>query len=182
MATCPRSLRPFFVFFLNFAIAVEWRRSTCFCRSVFTSQPKDVIVLGLGISERPGIASAYLEREAHDRDSIDLPEAQKDLAKKIIALGKPTIIFLLNGGGPAIFCFFCWWWGAHTDLRWETQVFHGFSSEQTSTLLGSNISPTKIYQAICEDDFPFPVWWDMSVPGGYWHMLLAVKPLFSVEH
>jgi len=62
----------------------------------------DVIVLGLGISERPGIASAYLEREAHDRDSIDLPEAQKDLAKKIIALGKPTIIFLLNGGMVAV--------------------------------------------------------------------------------
>ena len=103
----PALIAPIFCVFLNFAIAVEWRRSTCFCRSVFTSQPKDVIVLGLGISERPGIASAYLEREAHDRDSIDLPEAQKDLAKKIIALGKPTIIFLLNGGGPAIFCFFC---------------------------------------------------------------------------
>ena len=102
----PALIAPIFCVFLNFAIAVEWRRSTCFCRSVFTSQPKDVIVLGLGISERPGIASAYLEREAHDRDSIDLPEAQKDLAKKIIALGKPTIIFLLNGGGPAFFFWF----------------------------------------------------------------------------
>ena len=133
---------------------------------MFTSQPKDVIVLGLGISERPGIASAYLEREAHDRDSIDLPEAQKDLAKKIIALGKPTIIFLLNGGGPAIFCFLLMMERSHR-LGEKLKFFMGCPSEQTSTLLGSNISPTKIYQAICEDDFPFPVWWDMSVPGGY---------------
>ena len=77
--------------------------------------PKDVIVLGLGISERPGIASAYLEREGHDRDSIDLPKAQKDFAKKIIALGKPTVIFLLNGGGLAIVFVFVdgefFWWG-----------------------------------------------------------------------
>ena len=69
--------------------------------------------------------------------------------------------------------------GALTQTWGEKlKFFMGFPSEQTGTLLGSHISPTKIYQAICEDDFPFPVWWDMSVPGGYWHMLLAVKPLF----
>ena len=81
---------------------LPFERRDFFCRSVFTCPPKDVIVLGLGISERPGIASAYLEREGHDRDSIDLPKAQKDFAKKIIALGKPTVIFLLNGGGLVI--------------------------------------------------------------------------------
>ena len=34
------------------------------------------MVLGLGISERPEISDNFLEREAHDRDSIDLPNVQ----------------------------------------------------------------------------------------------------------
>jgi len=37
---------------------------------------EDVVILGLGISERPEISDNFLEREAHDRDSIDLPNVQ----------------------------------------------------------------------------------------------------------
>ena len=37
---------------------------------------KEVVILGLGISERPEISDDFLEREAHDRDSIDLPNVQ----------------------------------------------------------------------------------------------------------
>lgn len=63
------------------------------------AQQSDVVVLGLGITERGSQGgSAYNEREAHDRDSIDLPTVQKQLAKALIALGKPTVVFLLNGG------------------------------------------------------------------------------------
>lgn len=60
------------------------------------------MVLGLGISERAEIDSKFLEREAHDRDSIDLPNVQKELVREILTLGKPTVIFLLNGGMVAV--------------------------------------------------------------------------------
>lgn len=60
----------------------------------------DVVVLGLGISERTG--GPYMEAESHDRDIIDLPPVQKQLAKALLALGKPTVVFLLNAGMVAV--------------------------------------------------------------------------------
>ena len=47
----------------------------------------DVLVLGLGITERDRRAGIYQETEGHDRTSIDLPSVQKELARKLIALG-----------------------------------------------------------------------------------------------
>ena len=44
----------------------------------------------------------YLELEAHDRTTIDLPQIQHDLAKAVLALNKPTVIFLMNAGAVAI--------------------------------------------------------------------------------
>ena len=43
-----------------------------------------------------------MELEAHDRTTIDLPQVQHDLAKAVLALGKPTVIFLMNAGAVAI--------------------------------------------------------------------------------
>ena len=70
-------------------------------------------MLGLGISECanwwdvPGPqcsdadATDWLEKESHDRERIDLPPVQAEFAARILALGKPTAIFLLNGGALA---------------------------------------------------------------------------------
>jgi hypothetical protein len=44
----------------------------------------------------------YLESETHDRRSIDLPTVQHELASAIIALGKPTVLVLINGGSVAL--------------------------------------------------------------------------------
>ena len=55
----------------------------------------DVSVLFLGID-------GTVEHESHDRTSIDLPDAQHALAKAVLALGKPTIIVLFNGGAVAV--------------------------------------------------------------------------------
>jgi len=43
-----------------------------------------------------------LELEAHDRTTIDLPQVQHDLAKAVLALGKPLVLFLMNAGAVAI--------------------------------------------------------------------------------
>ena len=44
----------------------------------------------------------YIESEAHDRTSIDLPAAQHKLVAAACALAKPCIIVLLNGGSVSI--------------------------------------------------------------------------------
>lgn len=59
------------------------------------AQQADQIVLCLGI----GIDQ---EHEGIDRVSITLPGLQESFASKILALGKPTVIVLINAGGIAI--------------------------------------------------------------------------------
>ena len=44
----------------------------------------------------------YTELEAHDRLTIALPPVQLALAKALLALGKPTVVFLMNGGAVAL--------------------------------------------------------------------------------
>jgi beta-D-xylosidase 4 len=71
-----------------------------FAAALAAAKAADTVILGLGISERVG--NLTLETEGHDRTSIDLPEVQKQLAKQVLALGKPTVIFFLNGGMVAM--------------------------------------------------------------------------------
>jgi beta-glucosidase len=65
--------------------------------AVKTAKKADVIVMVLGGNEqtsREGWADTHLG----DRDSLDLVGQQDDLAKAILALHKPTVVILLNGG------------------------------------------------------------------------------------
>lgn len=65
--------------------------------AVKTGNQADAIVLVLGENE-------ILRREAWsfthlgDRDTLDLPGRQHELARAVLALGKPTVVLLLNGG------------------------------------------------------------------------------------
>ena len=64
--------------------------------AVETAKKADVVVVVLGDNEqtsREGWADTHLG----DRDSLDLIGQQNDLAKAIFALGKPTVVILLNG-------------------------------------------------------------------------------------
>jgi hypothetical protein len=88
-----------------------------FTEALAQAKAADFIVLGLGIETcgmnpahnvnpaKPGgcyqekltsgyvFPDQYLELEAHDRTTIDLPQIQHDLAKAVLALGKPTVLF-----------------------------------------------------------------------------------------
>ena len=46
--------------------------------------------------------SKYVGAEAHDKILIDLPPVQRDFAKSILALGKPVVLVVLNGGSVDI--------------------------------------------------------------------------------
>ena len=65
-------------------------------QAVQISKLADVVLLVLGENEgvcREGWSTQHLG----DRDSLDLPAQQNDLARAILTIGKPTIVLLLNG-------------------------------------------------------------------------------------
>jgi hypothetical protein len=78
-----------------------------FAAALASAKAAKVVVLGLGIEERHRVDCGeecllHYERESHDRSSIDLPAVQKQLLAAVIKLGKPTVVFLLNGGMLAV--------------------------------------------------------------------------------
>ena len=73
--------------------------------AVAAAKKADVVVLSLGIDAKgdstPGSAP-YYERETHDRQAIVLPPVQVQLAQAVVAVGRPTVVFLMNGGSVDI--------------------------------------------------------------------------------
>ncbi|MDG2521157.1 glycoside hydrolase family 3 N-terminal domain-containing protein [Caulobacter segnis] len=64
--------------------------------AVETAKKADVVIMVLGDNEQTS-REAWADNHLGDRDSLDLIGQQNDLAKAIFDLGKPTIVFLLNG-------------------------------------------------------------------------------------
>lgn len=62
-----------------------------FAEAIRVAQAADQLVVMLGIS-------ANIESEGRDRSNTTLPGLQEELALKLLALGKPTVVVLLNGG------------------------------------------------------------------------------------
>jgi beta-glucosidase-like glycosyl hydrolase len=61
----------------------------------------DIVVLAVGDSEQSS-REAWAPNHLGDRPSLDLPGRQDDLARAILAVGKPTIAVLINGRPPSI--------------------------------------------------------------------------------
>ena len=64
--------------------------------AVETARTADKIVLVLGGNEQTS-REAWADNHLGDRSSIDMLGQQEDLARAILALGKPTVVLLLNG-------------------------------------------------------------------------------------
>ncbi|TYZ57633.1 hypothetical protein PybrP1_003385 [[Pythium] brassicae (nom. inval.)] len=62
-----------------------------FAEALAATKQADAVVLFLGID-------TSIEREAADRESIELPAVQLQLLKRVRRLGKPTVVVLFNGG------------------------------------------------------------------------------------
>lgn len=63
--------------------------------AVKAAQAADVVVAMMGIDQS-------VETESRDRTTIDLPQVQQELLSKLLAVGKPLILVLLNGGMLAV--------------------------------------------------------------------------------
>ncbi|PSJ38461.1 glycoside hydrolase family 3 N-terminal domain-containing protein [Allosphingosinicella deserti] len=64
--------------------------------AVETAKKADVVVMVLGDNEQTS-REAWADAHLGDRASIDMIGQQEELAKAIFALGKPTVVLLLNG-------------------------------------------------------------------------------------
>lgn len=64
--------------------------------AVRTARRADAVVMVLGDNEETS-REAWADNHLGDRSSLDLIGQQNDLARAVLALGKPTIIVLLNG-------------------------------------------------------------------------------------
>ncbi|HEV2865653.1 MAG TPA: glycoside hydrolase family 3 C-terminal domain-containing protein, partial [Allosphingosinicella sp.] len=64
--------------------------------AVETARKADVVVMVLGDNEQTS-REAWADTHLGDRSSLDLIGQQNDLARAIFALGKPTVVVLLNG-------------------------------------------------------------------------------------
>ena len=64
--------------------------------AVATARNADVIVMVLGGNEQLS-REAWADNHLGDRTSLDLVGPQNELAREIFALGKPTVVLLLNG-------------------------------------------------------------------------------------
>jgi beta-glucosidase len=65
--------------------------------AVETAKKADVIVMVLGENEQLS-REAWADTHLGDRSSLDLVGQQQELARAILALKKPTVVVLLNGG------------------------------------------------------------------------------------
>lgn len=64
--------------------------------AVEVAKKADLVILVVGENERTN-REAWAENHLGDRDSLDLLGAQDELIKEVLATGKPTVVFLLNG-------------------------------------------------------------------------------------
>lgn len=65
-------------------------------QAVATARKADVVVVVLGDNEQTS-REAWAETHLGDRSSLDLVGQQEQLARAVLALGKPTVFVLLNG-------------------------------------------------------------------------------------
>jgi beta-glucosidase len=64
--------------------------------AVAIARKADIVILALGGNEQTS-REAWAVNHPGDRDSLDLLGDQDELAKQILATGKPTVVFLLHG-------------------------------------------------------------------------------------
>lgn len=72
---------------------------------IAVARDADLVVLVMGLSPRIEGEEMKFKAEGFlggDRTKLSLPAAQEDLVKRIAALGKPTVLVLMNGGALAV--------------------------------------------------------------------------------
>jgi beta-glucosidase len=77
------------------------RDATLIAEAVATAEKSDVVLLVLGDNEQTCREGWSLDHLG-DRDSLDLPGRQEELARAVVETGKPVILLLINGRPASI--------------------------------------------------------------------------------
>ena len=77
------------------AVDINSTNASSIDAAIALARAADVVVLALGIDKT-------IEYETHDRPDTALPGLQSPFALRVLALGKPTVMVLINGGALAI--------------------------------------------------------------------------------
>jgi beta-glucosidase len=148
--------------------------------AVEVAQRSDAVVLVLGETEILR-REAWSEDHRGDRDTLELPGRQHQLARAVLATGKPVAVLLVNGGplsigylkehAPAIIE--CWYLGQETGLAVADALFGKVSpsGKLTVTIPRSvgqlpdyyNHSPSRYRSYVVDDSTPlFPFGFGLS--------------------
>ena len=90
---------------LVWAIPESYNTKELKAQAIETAKQADVVVMCMGISSSLEGEEMDVNIDGFkggDRTRLDLPQVQQDLLKEICALGKPTVLVLLNGSALAI--------------------------------------------------------------------------------
>ncbi|RLN65496.1 hypothetical protein BBJ28_00027178, partial [Nothophytophthora sp. Chile5] len=101
-----------------------------FAEAEALAQDADAVVLFLGID-------TSIEREAADRENIDVPAIQLQLLKHIRKVGKPTIVVLINGGVVGVEELIL-----HTDALVEAFYPGFYGAQAISDVLFGDVNPS----------------------------------------
>lgn len=88
-------------------LQLQWSppHETLEAEAVKAAQQADVVVMFLGLTARLEGEEMPVQIEGFrggDRTRIDLPQVQQQLLERIVAIGKPTVLVLLNGSALAV--------------------------------------------------------------------------------
>jgi beta-glucosidase len=102
--------------------------------AIETARKSEVVVLFLGGNEQTS-REAWAKNHLGDRSDLNLVGMQNELVKQVLAIGKPTIVFLFNGSPltfnyidenvPAIFE--CWYLGQETGTAVADVLFGDYN-------------------------------------------------------
>ncbi len=101
-----------------------------FAEALSVAKEADVVVLAIG--ER-----ANMSGEAESRSSLDIPGVQEELAKKLVALGKPVVEVLMNGRPLSID-----WSAKHVPAILETWFLGTEAGNAISDVLFGDYNPS----------------------------------------
>lgn len=144
------------------------------------ARKSDVVVLCLGLSpdiegeEMPVLLEGF---DKGDRSDITLPKTQIELLKKVQALGKPTILVLMNGSALAVN-----WAGANTPAILEAWYPGEFGGKAIADVLFGDYNPggrlpVTFYKSVT--DLPDFQSYDMA---GRTYKYFEGAPLFPFGH
>ncbi|MBI4790501.1 MAG: glycoside hydrolase family 3 C-terminal domain-containing protein [Chloroflexi bacterium] len=152
-----------------------------FDQAVQAAQQAEVVVLVVG--DKSGLSLNCTSGESRDRAELGLPGAQQELVQAIAALGKPTVVVLVNGRPLAIP-----WIAEHIPAVVEAWLPGEEGGAAVANVLFGDVNPGgKLTMTWARAVGQIPTFYNHKPSGGRstWHtdyVELPVTPLFPFGH